>query len=405
MVSTRAQTASQPQSPLEETVEITYSLWRMGDDCLSWYSFELTNQQLSSKLQDKAVGNAILTQLNEHFNRRFRKKSIDDLDFLIPKVPLQEEATDPWTAPENWKDDFWSLEPAFALKEYINPNKSDILHMVITERRRARSNFESELEDELEDEVSEIAKSRRAMQQQKAKIKSPSQASQSSLYAAAQKDEAEVVCDGHHAIRGHLDTSSPPPTSSPPLTIFHPIFQKFLREVVELMEDACVIKTMDQGNTEPYYTRIMRPILGRICCVDITKFSTKADRRADGVYIITLKNGQKFAIVVWKNKRCIRATGSDVLVQVALLMKQLMSEAPEEIFRKCNCPTFMIATCGLWLCILGGVWADRVIVQRLTPLIPLVFSESAGADLAEFYQAAPFRHLEDFKPKDESQAK
>ncbi|KAF9261544.1 hypothetical protein L218DRAFT_961312 [Marasmius fiardii PR-910] len=50
-----SQTALQPQLPLEETANITvnYSFWHMGNNSLKWYSFELTNQQLSSKLQDK----------------------------------------------------------------------------------------------------------------------------------------------------------------------------------------------------------------------------------------------------------------------------------------------------------------------------------------------------------------
>ncbi|KAF9268608.1 hypothetical protein L218DRAFT_954063 [Marasmius fiardii PR-910] len=149
----------------------------------------------------------------------------------------------------------------------------------------------------------------------------------------------------------------------------------------------------------------------------MTECSTRSDCKADGVCIF-----HDIPVLTWENKRGIGATAADVLVQVVLSMKKLVSEAPEKIFRKCNCPTFMIVTCGSWLCILGGVYADRVIVQRLTPLIPLVFSESAGAvrqsvvakvmyslsrtikALEKFYEDAPFCHLKPFDPKNQNQA-
>ncbi|KAF9255356.1 hypothetical protein L218DRAFT_967415 [Marasmius fiardii PR-910] len=88
MVHTRSQTASQAVLPSEEavTIKVNYSLWRMGDESLSWFYFKLTNQQLSSEL--KAVHNAILSQLNEDFDHQFRKKSIADFHFLIPKNPM-----------------------------------------------------------------------------------------------------------------------------------------------------------------------------------------------------------------------------------------------------------------------------------------------------------------------------
>ncbi|KAF9261326.1 hypothetical protein L218DRAFT_961613 [Marasmius fiardii PR-910] len=423
MVYTRSQTASQAVLPSEEavTTKVNYSLWRTDNNSLKWYYFKLTNQQLSSEL--KAVGNAILSQLNEDFNRRFRNKSIDDFDFLIPRTPLQEEATLSWRAPKNWIEQFRLLQPSFVLKDSINDlSKSDVLHLVIRPTEQSHGS-------ELEDKVPEIPESRRAMDQQEAKIKPPSQGAQASLFANTQKDKAQVICDGHHAFGGG-------DTSSPPLTIFHPIFQKFLCRVsdksiqpppeyiqyaVKLMEDASNIKTTEHGY-ESAYSSATRPILGDLCGVHMTESSSKSDRRADGVYSITV-GGHRVAFVFWENKRCIGATGSDVVVQVMLSMKQLVSELPKDIFGKCNCPTFMIATCGSWLCILGGVYADRVIVQRLTPLIPLVYSESTGAvrqsvvakvmyslsqtikELAEFYKNAPFKHLQPFDRTDQSQAR
>ncbi|KAF9256936.1 hypothetical protein L218DRAFT_1081139 [Marasmius fiardii PR-910] len=436
MVHTCSQTASQAVLPSEEavTIKVNYSLWRTGDESLSWFYFKLTNQQLSSEL--KAVRNAILFQLNEDFDHQFRKKSIADFHFLIPKDLLGGERTFPWALPEDWMELFQPLQPSFVLKEHIkNLNKSDVLHLVIKPKGQSHDH-ESELEDagdsrkplyispsftELFDFDGRLSG---AMDQQEAKIKSPSQGAQASLYVNIQKDEAQVVCNGHHAFGGD-------DTSSPPLTIFHPIFQKFLcevssdsipppeyiKKVVALMEDACVIKTMDGGCKEPYYSKDMRPLIGGVCNATMTKCSNRSDCKADGVCIF-----HDILVLSWENKRGIGTTAADVLVQVVLSMKKLLSEAPEKIFRKCNCPTFMIVTCGSWLCILGGVYADRVIVQHLTPLIPLVFSESASTvcqsvvakvmyslsrtikALKKFYKQAPFQYLEPFDPKNQTQA-
>ena len=36
---------------------------------------------------------------------------------------------------------------------------------------------------------------------------------------------------------------------------------------------------------------------------------------------------------------------------------------------KCRCPTLMIAGGGPWMCVLGAVFADKVIVQMLTDMM------------------------------------
>ncbi|KAF8178430.1 hypothetical protein BJ912DRAFT_665438 [Pholiota molesta] len=65
--------------------------------------------------------------------------------------------------------------------------------------------------------------------------------------------------------------------------------------------------------------------------------------------------------------------GSDASTQAGLSMKRLWSEddmpGVTYVRDRCSCPTLMLVGGGPWLGVLGGVFTDKVIVQRLTDMM------------------------------------
>ena len=41
----------------------------------------------------------------------------------------------------------------------------------------------------------------------------------------------------------------------------------------------------------------------------------------------------------------------------------------KDIVERCCCPSIILAIAGPWLCVLGGVFVDKAIIQRLTGYI------------------------------------
>ncbi|KAG6836353.1 hypothetical protein H0H93_008853, partial [Arthromyces matolae] len=62
-------------------------------------------------------------------------------------------------------------------------------------------------------------------------------------------------------------------------------------------------------------------------------------------------------------------SGGDPTTEAGILMRHYLRGHSRKLVRsKCCCPTFLLAAPGSWICIMGGVFTDRPIVQRLTDL-------------------------------------
>ncbi|EKM78947.1 hypothetical protein AGABI1DRAFT_114479 [Agaricus bisporus var. burnettii JB137-S8] len=75
-------------------------------------------------------------------------------------------------------------------------------------------------------------------------------------------------------------------------------------------------------------------------------------------------------MVIAEFKRSLGEGGCDASIQAGNSMrKKLGEDESKPIVDKCCCPVFMLAGGGPWLCVLGGVFINRFIVQRLTDMM------------------------------------
>ncbi|KAK0209775.1 hypothetical protein IW262DRAFT_1281192 [Armillaria fumosa] len=92
-------------------------------------------------------------------------------------------------------------------------------------------------------------------------------------------------------------------------------------------------------------------------------------RSADGTI---LKDVEKSLIplIILEIKRALGEGGCDPLTQASYSVLNMWGEFTRTNIRdKCCCPTFVLAGGGPYLCVLGVVWTDRFIVQRLTDIM------------------------------------
>ncbi|KAF9565850.1 hypothetical protein CPC08DRAFT_141691 [Agrocybe pediades] len=90
---------------------------------------------------------------------------------------------------------------------------------------------------------------------------------------------------------------------------------------------------------------------------------------ADGVHIHVVDN-VRVASLIMELKRELDDGGSDPSIQAGLMMKRTWIQANCASIRdKCCCPTLILAGGGPWMAVLGGVFTDKIIVQRLTDFL------------------------------------
>ncbi|KAF9261961.1 hypothetical protein L218DRAFT_468784 [Marasmius fiardii PR-910] len=209
------------------------------------------------------------------------------------------------------------------------------------------------------------------------------------LYVGTQKHSETMVHDG-------LRNSQGPDTSSPYVTAYHPVFQDFIRDLHDpllpmppelpafddvnvFMDHSAVIAKINEDEVNATLRlRLSRCLGNRV--LDAAPGPTKAV--PDGWWRARVHgNLLEFPSFIWENKLGLGDGGGDAVVQCALSWRRAILDAiskyPECLATKSNCPTFMLATVGSWMCVIGGVFVERLIVQRLTP-----FLSTAGPELA-----------------------
>ncbi|TFK34770.1 hypothetical protein BDQ12DRAFT_612898 [Crucibulum laeve] len=87
------------------------------------------------------------------------------------------------------------------------------------------------------------------------------------------------------------------------------------------------------------------------------------------VYVIVLGK-ERIPILIMQFKKEIGEDGCDPSIQCGLSMRQLWIQPERKSMReKCCCPTLLLAGGGPWLGVLGAVFTDKIIVQRLTDMM------------------------------------
>jgi hypothetical protein len=226
--------------------------------------------------------------------------------------------------------------------------------------------------------------------------KTPSAGAKSANYVKSQGNAATTIFDGRGA-------KGKPPTIGPPIHIFHPIFSDFARLVdssdIPTYEDlTSVLELMrfasEVHRPEDNYGDGLRRHLTRILRITIHQDPNPDGSRPDGIISAEL-DGDKFPFVFIELKREIGEGGCDPTTQAGVSMRRSWIHSsvgynciiyleprvtPEQRARlrdKCCCPTFLIAAGGAWLSVLGGVFTDKFIVQRLTSMRWIGISSTA----------------------------
>jgi hypothetical protein len=182
--------------------------------------------------------------------------------------------------------------------------------------------------------------------------------------------------------------------------LFHPVFGHFLDD---LSNDLCVPPEIAKAtvgymrassamyDNEAIRRAALEPHLGRILGNGMGTVVNPDGTWPDGAFSITLTNEicESAVTLIKEEKNNIGDGGSDPSTQVGLSMARfwaqdqvdksdfyLLLSALTPLFYQHSgvrnntcCPTFLLATAGPWFTILGGIFTDKWIVQRLTDFI------------------------------------
>ncbi|KAI9437469.1 hypothetical protein H4582DRAFT_278628 [Lactarius indigo] len=226
----------------------------------------------------------------------------------------------------------------------------------------------------------------------------PSDGAKSAGYRKIQATDALAIYDGR------MVPDSPLSTFSPPVQIFHPIFNDFIRSVndskVQPTTDDLkhVYKFMsivsDISGSEKDYSNRLLPQLRLILNADVHEERSPDGTRPDGVITLQLGNS-RIAYFFLDLKREIGEGGCDPNTQVSLSMRRFwIDESKRNIRDRCCCPTFLVAAAGPWLSVLGAVFTDKIITQRLTSMKWMALS-STEEDSRVYHNARVFVSLRD----------
>ncbi|KAK0209392.1 hypothetical protein IW262DRAFT_1529157 [Armillaria fumosa] len=99
------------------------------------------------------------------------------------------------------------------------------------------------------------------------------------------------------------------------------------------------------------------------------QLATNIGRSPDSMIFKAL-NTCLILLIIMEIKHTLGEGGCDPLTQASYSVLNMWSESPlSNIRNKCCCLTFVLAGSGPYLSVLGVVWTDRFIVQRLTDIM------------------------------------
>ncbi|KAG5635474.1 hypothetical protein H0H81_011102 [Sphagnurus paluster] len=214
----------------------------------------------------------------------------------------------------------------------------------------------------------------------------PSTSAKSGGYITFQKD-GDPIYDGRYV------ANSPAETRAPPIQLYHPDFGYFLddftNEDLEVPTEVVRATARFMGEASGIYknedTRrsAIRPKLLDVLSVGMEKIVNLDSTSADGMVVThVLMMGEVAAIGIEEDKNEFGDGGSDPSTQTGLSYGRFWAQSNHAKTRENSCcPSFLIAIAGASIAILGAIWTDKIIVQRLTDYIWLchdtIFNDKA----------------------------
>ncbi|KAJ2931074.1 hypothetical protein H1R20_g5986, partial [Candolleomyces eurysporus] len=311
----------------------------------------------------------------------FEAKTSSKLKFYKPERTIVEdpcEAGFTWTGKE-----LKQIPPSRSLSFYISDivENQDLIHLVVSAQPAETC--------PKDDVPSELPAFRRYKQVLETPGKSPSQAAKSTEYPKTQAKFVTAIHDGRQG-------NGAPCRIAPSVELYHFIFRRFLsrlRDPSHQPSKSDVLKVRELFNYTPRFAdestrnETVLPILAKILGCSLDKVKNPDTMTPDGIYAVNVENVPvPFLIIELESE--LGDGGSDPSTQAGLSMKctWIQDDSRKLIRERCCCPTFLIAGAGPWFTIMGGVFTDKVIVQRLTDMMWLV--ESSTEEANRVYNAA-----------------
>ncbi|CAG8719594.1 7189_t:CDS:2, partial [Funneliformis mosseae] len=135
----------------------------------------------------------------------------------------------------------------------------------------------------------------------------------------------------------------------------------------------------------------------------LNDFENQYDEKCicDGVAIIKVSRLYIGYQLFLKVKNEIGSGGSDPTIQAAIYYRDHWVQSISSPVRECCCAlSFVIAVAGLWLCVLGCIFLEKVIVQPLTDLISFTINMEDYKQLEQIAQLFQALYLAVYRLKD-----
>ncbi|KAF5329833.1 hypothetical protein D9758_018346 [Tetrapyrgos nigripes] len=227
----------------------------------------------------------------------------------------------------------------------------------------------------------------------------PSSAAKSRERESYQKSPSTAVHDGTFAIdrAGTIALE----TIAQPIEIFYPPFRRisealenpnFQPDLALLDAISAIVSKAGIIATENEYAETLRMPLSKVLEDYFERAYTTGGHSADGLIGFKMVTAMITALVpllIMELKRAFGEGGCDPIAQAEYSFLQRWNEPELKPLReKCPCPTLILAGGGPNFALLGAVWADRFIVQRISDIVFLAQASTTVDDL--IHKAARF---------------
>ncbi|RIB07705.1 hypothetical protein C2G38_2252459 [Gigaspora rosea] len=195
--------------------------------------------------------------------------------------------------------------------------------------------------------------------------------------------------------------------TGPPINIYNRVFTKFLEDFnsieLEVPPDTLewvmdiISASADKYFIEDGRMNNMREILSKIFgTIVLTSYAKGCS--CDG--LLTAKVGLLDAYIgIIEGENEVGSGETDPSLKAAIYYRDYWSQTVVEQIRDCCCvPSFIITITGPWICVLGGIFLNRVVVQPLTDMIPLTINVRNEDQVEQRY----FPYLRSFKLDDKN---
>ncbi|KAH8835977.1 hypothetical protein DL96DRAFT_1520667 [Flagelloscypha sp. PMI_526] len=199
---------------------------------------------------------------------------------------------------------------------------------------------------------------------------------------------------------GRYNNDNPRENTGVPIEIFHNSFAEFQHDAehVDLPSTKVMVNVIDLFDkssaiyeNEAQRLAALRPCLESILGISLSRVENADLTKPHATNFIDVPTNAEGSIsravaLIWEGKDEFGRGGSSPDVQAAQAVRRTWFQLASVLAgNRCCCPTFLLATGGPYIMVLGVVITQTVVVRRLTPWLPMV---NVSYDLRPYEQVA-----------------